>query len=350
MDNLIFEHGGNIYEIKRNYRRDVIDFSANINPLGFPPKIKSRLCKNLQYILHYPDIKAESLIKRIAKYWSIKEENILVGNGSVDLLYFLIYTFKPRKVCIPFPTFSEYERAARCIEAKINFLKLQEDKDFKFQGLKSMDAEVLFLCNPNNPTGNLILEEEDFIERLPVELVIIDEAFMDFLPDEKKYTLIWKAQKSKKIIVLRTFTKFFALAGLRLGYLVAQKDTIGELKKRQVPWCVNSFAQLLGESILDEKEYIEKTRQFIERERRFLFTELTEIRELKPYPSVTNFLLIKIEKKKLTSSLLKTKLIQEGILIRDCSNFRGLNNKFIRIAVRRHNENLKLIEALKKVV
>ncbi|OQX80633.1 MAG: threonine-phosphate decarboxylase [Candidatus Omnitrophica bacterium 4484_70.1] len=350
MGNLICEHGGNIYEVKRRYKREVIDFSANINPLGLPPKIKSRLWKNFQNILHYPDIKAESLIKRIAKYWPIKEENILVGNGSIDLLYLLIYTFKPRKVCIPFPTFSEYERTARCVEAKVNFLKLEEDKGFKFQGLKSMDAEVLFLCNPNNPTGNLIFEEREFIEKLPIELVIIDEAFMDFLPDEKKYTLIWKAQKSKKIIVLRTFTKFFALAGLRLGYLVAQKDTIDELKKRQVPWCVNSFAQLAGESILDEKEYIEKTRQFIERERRFLFTELTKIEGLKPYPSVTNFLLVKIEKKKLTSSLLKRKLIQEGILIRDCSNFRGLNNKFIRTAVRRHRENLKLIEALKKVV
>ena len=349
MGNLVFEHGGNIYEVKRRYKREVIDFSANINPLGLPKKVKTRLWKNLQYILHYPDIKAESLIKRIAKYWSIKEENILVGNGSVDLLYLLIYTFKPRKVCILFPTFSEYERASRCVEAEVNFLKLQEDKGFKFQGLKSTNAEVLFLCNPNNPTGNLIFEDRDFIEKLPIELVIIDEAFMDFLPDEKKYTLIWKAQKSK-IVVLRTFTKFFALPGLRLGYLVAQKDTIDKLKKKQVPWCVNSFAQLLGASILDEEGYIEKTRQFIERERSFLFTELTKIRELKPYPSVANFLLIKIEKKKLTSSLLKRKLIQEGILIRDCSNFRGLNNKFIRIAVRRHTENLKLIEALKKTV
>jgi len=350
MDNLIFEHGGNIYEIKRRYKREIIDFSANINPLGLPQRIKSKLCKNLQYILHYPDIKAESLMDKVAKYWSSKKENILVGNGSTDLLYLLIHTYKPKKVCIPCPTFSEYERASRCMGAKVDFLKLQEDKNFKFQSLRSAKVEALFLCNPNNPTGNLIFEDRDFIEKLPIGLIIIDEAFMDFLPDEKKYTLIWKAQENKKIIVLRTFTKFFALPGLRLGYLVAHKDIIDKLKRRQVPWCVNSFAQLAGELILDEKEYIEKTRQFIERERRFLFTELTKIRELKPYPSVTNFLLVKIKKKKLTSSLLKTRLIQEGILIRDCKNFRELNNKFIRIAVCRHNENLKLIEALKNTV
>jgi len=193
MANLIFEHGGNIYEVKRRYKREIIDFSANINPLGLPQRIKSKLCKNFQYILHYPDMKTESLVGKTAKYRSLKKENILVGNGSTDLVYLLIYTFRPKKVYIPCPTFSEYERASRCVGAEVGFFKLREAKNFRFQGLKSTKAEVLFLCNPNNPTGNLIFEDRDFVEKLPIELIVIDEVFMDFLPDEQKHTLIWEA-------------------------------------------------------------------------------------------------------------------------------------------------------------
>ena len=173
---------------------------------------------------------------------------------------------------------------------------------------------------------------------------------MDFLPDEKNHTLIWKAVGNRNIVVLRTFTKFFALPGLRIGYLVAHKDVIQILKECQVPWSVNALAQVAAEAILNDKRYIKETRALIEKEREFLFNEICKIKELYPYPSVTNFLLIKIKNRNLNSSLLTKRLIQKSILIRDCSNFRDLNNKFIRIAVRSHKENIKLIDVLKEII
>lgn len=314
------EHGGNIYK----FGKDIIDFSASINPLGLSKGIKKALRDNLDKIIHYPDPDSNDLVKSIARYWKIKEENILPGNGSSELIYLIIHTFRPRKVFIPFPTFSEYEKAARAIKY-----------------VRGRSLHISFICNPNNPTGDLVKVPEF------KGLRIIDETFMDFLPDEDKYTMIWRATKSRKIIVLRTFTKFFAIPGLRLGYLAGHKDMIMMLKQHLPPWNINSLAQIAG-VVLKDKKYIEKTREVVQRERRFLFERISRISTLKPYPSVTNFILVKTDG--LSSKTLKKKLIQKGILIRDCSNFRGLDNRYFRIAVRSHKENKKLIDALESIL
>jgi threonine-phosphate decarboxylase len=345
------EHGGNIYKVKREFRKDIIDFSASINPLGVPSSVKKAIYKNFNTVLYYPDPEARNITQKIAQYWRIKEENILVGNGSIELIYLIMYAFKPKTTVVAVPTFSEYESAARCIKSKIRFIRLKEKDNYKLEDSKISKADILFLCNPNNPTGNLILNGSQIIGKLPGKLIVVDEAFMDFLPDEKCRTLIWEAKESKNIVVLRTFTKFFALPGLRIGYLIAHKDVIRTLRQYQIPWSVNVFAQVAARIMLHNKSYINKTRLLIEKERGFLFNEITKIKGLNPpYPSVTNFLLIKIENKNLTSSLLVKRLIHKGILIRDCANFRGLNNRFIRIAVRSHKENLKLLEALGEVI
>ncbi len=350
MDNLRFSHGGNLYEIKRKYKKEVIDFSANINPLGLPQSVKRTIYKNFDKILHYPDSKASNITPKIAKYWGINKQNILVSNGSTELIYLIMSCFKPKTTLIPAPTFSEYERAAKSIESKIRFLKLKEKNGFRFSAQGQSKADILFLCNPNNPTGNLLLQEQKTIEKLPNKLLIIDEAFMDFLPNQKDYSLIWRAVKNRKIVVLRTFTKFFALPGLRIGYLIAHKEVINKLKRYQLPWSTNSLAQIAAETILNDEEYINKTYKLIEKERRFLSRQIAKIDGLKPYSSVTNFLLIKIELADMSSKSLKELLIKKGILIRDCSNFRNLNEKYIRVAVRTHKENNKLINVLKEVL
>jgi len=350
MGNLNFLHGGNIYEIKRNFKKEIIDFSANINPLGLPYSLKKYLYKNMKSIEHYPDYEAKSLIKKISKYWKVKEENILLGNGSVELIYLIVNTFKPKTTVIPVPTFSEYERATKAINSKIKFLKLKENENFKLNLSIFPKIDMFFICNPNNPTGNLIIDRFETIRRISCKLFVIDEAFMDFLPDEDIHTAIWEAIKGKNIIVLRTFTKFFSLPGLRIGYLISHKDIIDKLKKNLPPWNINSLAQLAAEFILNKKEYIKKAHKIIKEERDFLFKELSKIEGLKVYPSVTNFILIKIEKPGLFSYSLKKLLIPKGFLIRDCSNFRNLNNKYIRIAVRSNGENSKFITALKEVL
>lgn len=349
MHNLAFAHGGNIYEVKRRYGKDVIDFSANINPLGLPPQAKKTIYKNFSRILHYPDPEAKDITRKIAQYWGIKEENVLVGNGSIELIYLIMNTFKPKTTLIPIPTFSEYERAARCITSEISFIRLKEDENFQLPELNSRCTDVLFLCNPNNPTGNLIIKNFAAIKSLSARLIIIDEAFMDFLADEKEHTLINEACQNKRIIVLRSFTKFFAFAGLRIGYLVAQRDIIRKLQQFQIPWSVNTFAQLAARAILEDKKFMIKSRETVAKERDFLFNEIKKIGRLTPYHSVANFILIKIAKGSIMANSLKTRLLSKGILIRDCSNFRNLSHRFIRAAVRKRKENKELVNALREI-
>jgi threonine-phosphate decarboxylase len=302
MADLAFSHGGNIYDAKGKCGEEVIDFSANINPLGLPSEVRKTLRKNLDRILHYPDPEAKELTRKIAKYWGIKSENILPGNGSVELIYVIMSAYKPETVLIPAPTFSEYERAARSVRSKVRFLKLKEKENFGLDLSQTAGADVLFLCNPNNPTGNLLhprLSPPTWRGRIKEGgMVIIDEAFMDFLPDEKNHTLIWKAVGNRNIVVLRTFTKF----------------------------------------------------TLIEKERSFLSAELAKIGGLRPYSSVANFLLIKIETAGISSKFLTEELLKKGILIRDCSNFRNLDDRYVRVAVRSHKENVQMLTALREVL
>lgn len=258
--------------------------------------------------------------------------------------------YKPKSVFIPVPSFSEYERAARNAGSKICFLKLKEKNGFKISANSLRRCDVVFIANPNNPTANFIIENFEEIEKAALRLIIVDEAFIDFLAEHKKYSTVQRAVKNKKIIVLRTLTKFFAMPGLRIGYIVGQKTVIQKLKKHQTPWNVNSFAQIAAENILDNNDYIRETRELIQKERTFLYNAIRKIDGLKPYPSIVNFILIKIGKKDITSRNLREHLMEKGILIRDCVNFRGLDNSYVRVAVRSRKENIKLLNALRKIL
>lgn len=350
MADLVFTHGGNIHQMERRYQRKFLDFSANINPLGIPARIKSLLKRQLKDLVHYPDSEASCLVTALARYWNVKEENVLVGNGSTELVYLILNAFRPAEVTLPVPSFSEYERAARISGSRISFIRMLKNKGFDLDFDRVKNCDMLFVCNPNNPTGNLVLAGRTGSGNIQARRIIIDEAFMDFVPAEKKYTFIPQAVCSKKIIVLRTLTKFFALPGLRVGYLIAHRDIIQFLKKYQLPWSVNLLAQLAGEQCLSEDLFIQRSKLFIAAERIFLSQGLGRITGLKPYPSIANFLLVKIEGQHLTSARLKERLLKKGILIRNCANFRGLDERFIRVAVRTREENLRLVRALEECV
>jgi len=296
---------------------------------------------------HYPDPEAKDLTKQIARYWGISEENILVGNGSIELIYLIAAAFRPKTTLIMSPDFSEYERAVKTAGSQIHSLKLAEEEGFWFDLSRAKASDIFFFSNPHNPTGNIIVSGRDKIEHLSPGVVVVDEAFMDFVDHEEEYTMIRKTSKHKKIIVLRTFTKFFAVPGLRVGYLVAHKDIIRMLKQYQAPWNVNSLAQIAAGKILNDTAYMNKTRYFIKKERNFLFGELAKIDGLRPFLSEVNFILVKIEKKGLTSHRLSERLLQRGLLIRGCSNFHNLSGRFIRVAVRKRSENVQLIESLR---
>lgn len=349
MHSLIFTHGGNIYEAARQTRKKVLDFSASINPLGLPERIKKVMRDNFDSILHYPDPEAKDLIKAIARHWNIGEENILPGNGSMELIHLIVWALKPKTALIPAPDFSGYECALTAAKSRVSFLKLAEDDGFRLDLSLVKPSDIFFFSNPHNPSGSIMVKGADKIENLPNKTVVVDEAFMDFVNDENEYTMIRRAVKDKKIIVLRTFTKFFSMPGLRAGYLVAHKDVIRLLKAHQAPWSVNVLAQITAESMLGDKAYIDSTRFFIGRERRFLSDSLGDIEGLRPLPSAANFILLKIEKKGITSGYVAEEMLNRGILVRDCGNFRNLRSQYIRVAVKKREENMRLISAFKDI-
>ena len=356
-------HGGNIQEICSRYGLEpggLLDFSANINPLGYPPALSKTLREGLSSILHYPDINCTRLRRAIAQKTRHKEEEILIGNGSTELMYLIPRAFRPQEGLVFEPTYSEYGRALRLAGANVEKLVSTGDTSFRpdlqsTPGRLSESAsggQMIFLCNPNNPTGNLIKKEEIFAlaEGLPQCLTVVDEAFMDFVDEPHKYTVLPEAGRVKNLIVLRSMTKFFGYPGLRLGYMVAHREVISQAEGHKEPWTVNALAQLAGEAALRDEDFIFRSREYVASEKSFLYGELSSLGGINPIPPTVNFITSKITLEGLTSAGLKEMLIRKGLLIRDCSNFPGLDDKYFRVAVRRREENLLLLQALGAVL
>ena len=351
-------HGGNIIEVSRKYnirKNKIIDFSSNINPLGFPEGVQNLLKRGVNEIISYPDSDSTELKEEIARWLGINENNILAGNGSTELIYLIARVLKPKCALIPVPTFNEYERSLNCVSSELRYLPLKEKKHFRFDisDIFSLlpQIDILYLCNPNNPTGVLYRKNEiisliEGAEKRGV-LVVIDEAFMDFTDNE---TVIGEITRRENLIVIKSLTKFFGIPGLRLGYLVSNSKMVDKISYYKEPWTVNVVAQKAGVVCLKDGNFRLKTKRFIDRERKYMLDKLSRLKGLKPYLSPTNYLLIKIVKTGLSSGKLYEMMAREGFLIRDCSSFRGMGNKFIRVAVKRRKQNDLLIENLKRTM
>lgn len=353
-------HGGNIREITRRYKlsgKDVIDFSASINPLGFPQRLNKIISGNLNTIPHYPDPDCVLVKEALSQYLGVRQNKLLIGNGSIELIYLITLALKPKKVLVPLPSFSEYERASLIGGARPLFLKTTEKNGFEIDVKKVSknlrNIGLVFICNPNNPTGFLF--QKDAVMALAQEcekrgvLLVIDEVFMDFVEEEKQSSLLKFAAKSRHIMVLQSLTKFFAISGLRLGYLVGPEELIERISLYQPPWSVNSFAQLAGVGLLKDSAFIRESRQYVFKERETLFQNLSLIKYIKPYPASANFIFCRILEGAISSKALCDYCGRKGIILRDCSNFRGLDNSFIRVAVRKKEENTRLIKVLKEL-
>ena len=354
-------HGGNLTSASLLYKIKIdrfIDFSANINPLGMSPEVKNALLKSIDFVPYYPEPYCERLKTEIANYLGINKENILVGNGSCDLIYLTVRSFKPKNVLIPVPTFSEYEYAVKINGGRCHFLRLSKNNKFLWEPESIVEhlngIDMIFICNPNNPTGSLIAKEAllsivTICKKNNVKIVI-DEAFIDFVENHESFSMVRDATFIENLIVLRSLTKFFGLAGLRVGYLTGKSQLIKKIALQQIPWAVNALGQIAAKEALKDKKFIKETRNYIQQERRYLWNKLKAIEGIEPYPATANFILCHLSKEDMNSSFITEKLGYQGILIRDCKNFRGLNNKFIRIAVKKREENLKLISALNKIL
>lgn len=346
-------HGGNVEEISRLHNIDedkIIDFSANINPLGISNEVKKEMINALDKIERYPDITYYELKKSLEEYESVDINNIVLGNGAAEVIFNITRALKPKNALIPAPTFSEYEDALNAVDCTVNHYRLnnyfQLDSGF-INEIKS-GIDIIFICNPNNPTG-VLTSKEYIIEVIKKSkevnaTVVVDESFLDFIEEKEEYSVIELTKEFDNLIVVKSLTKFFAFPGIRVGYgITSNMNYIDNINKIAVPWSINTVAAFGAKVALNQKEYIKESIQYVKEENEFLFNGLNEFKDLKVYKGSVNFIFFKVNKE----IDLKMELIKQGVLIRSCDNYIGLESGYYRVAVRTREENIKLLDVLR---
>ena len=345
-----FEHGGNIHKASRDVAENcekILDFSANINPLGPPEWLRPLLAKELDQIFHYPDPENRKLLAAISAHQKIDPQCVIAGNGTTELLYAIMKSIPAKRVVVPVPSYVDYVRAAEIAKREVAFFKLHERDDFCLDIGKLSEmllpGDLVVIATPNNPTGKLPIRKQllNLVEANSDVAFLFDEAFLDFIDGYQSLSCI-----AENVITINSMTKFYAVPGLRLGYATMSKAFVELLKSQLPPWTVNTFAQAVGERAVQDKDYQKASIEECALLRRELTTLLSEIPELQVFSSTVNYLLIKLLKS--DSSTLRTHCEKNGILIRPCDNYRGLeeSEKFFRVAVRTKPENQRLVETL----
>lgn len=352
-------HGGNREKIAKDLGKDeseLIDFSANINPLGISDVVLQAIKDATSKIVDYPNPNYPNLKQAIAKQFNVRMDDVFVGNGAVQLIFDVTSSLNLQNALVLSPTFGEYERAFNRLNMKVDHFVLSQDDDFKVDvdrlilKLKENSAiDLVCICNPNNPTGQVVPNNQmvklaNFCSKHNIWLVI-DEAFMD-LTTESDESFLRSLTEPLPVIVLRSATKFFAIPGLRLGFAITKNAEMkARMIEQQEPWSVNTFADAVGTVMYTDKDYINKTQKWFRKENDYLGAELRKIPQIHVFPSSTNYFLIKAN-----SNQLREKLWGENIMIRSCKDYLGLDDSYFRIAVKSHQNNVSLIEKLKKVI
>ena len=379
-------HGGNIYKVFREKNiKEILDYSSNINPYGIPESLKKRITENLEVLERYPDPDYVELRQKLANLNKVNLSDIILGNGATEIIFLFMKVINPKKILIVSPTFGEYERAVKATEIsgdtvslsssngdnknienkkiEIEYFELKESDDFKLNigNLKNElenKYDLLIICNPNNPTGKFLklAQTEEILKECNKydTKLFIDEAFIEFLADGMKESIINTEENKKNLFVTRAFTKFFAIPGLRLGNgMYFDKELEKKIPEKKEPWSVNNFAEMAGSTVLDDAEYIEKTLKWIAEEKKYMYEKLNEISGMKVYETEVNFITGKIDEKLFSEGLnvkiLREKMLEQGILIRDASNFKFLDERFFRLAIKDRASNERVIEAMKEI-
>jgi len=339
-----YEHGGQIYN--SDGKADVwLDFSANINPFGLSEKILQVLTENLRGVTNYPDPNALELKRSISQRYGVDDKNLVVLNGAAEFFYLYLNVLRPKRVIIPVPSFSEYERAAHAAFCNVKYFFTIAEENFainieKLRAEIKNPSDVVIIGRPNNPTGNLITVEE-ILRLAEVANVLIDESFIDFLEIESARRII-----SEKISVVQSLTKIFAIPGLRLGFAVVEKNLAARLNLSKDVWNVNFLAQKVGVAALADEDFLIKTCAWLKIEQKFFVERLKNLRGVEIFPPTVNFILFKHE----NAQKILSNLRQRKILIRSCANFAGLNEFYLRSAIRSREENILLLNELEKII
>ena len=338
-------HGGDIY---RNQIR--LDFSVNTNPLGMPDPVKEALHQAVEEAENYPDIRAQALSAAVTEQLQVRKEQLVFGNGASELFHAVLHAIKPSKILIPVPSFLGYEEAAKAIDCEVIFYEMKKGENFcltdRILDVLDENISLVFLANPNNPVGNLVEPELIFqiaekCRQCDITLVL-DECFMELTGKEQTYSFLKRLDEFPNVVVIRAFTKLYAIPGVRLGYLVCEQNLAEKIRLQLPEWNLSVFAQRAGVAAIKEQEYIARAVVCIQTQRQFLLEEL-QAAGCSVFDSDADYLLFYSEMP------LYELFLQRGILIRDCSNFRGLQRGYYRIAVKSEEQNRMFAEVLREI-
>ena len=370
-------HGGNIFQFAHEQRiepYEVIDFSANINPLGPSQRGLDALNNQLRYISHYPDATNDDVLNAIADTYGMDKNQIIVGNGAAELLYAICRLPGYTGAFVPAPGFSEYKEAleASNIPVRDIFYRPREDDNGKpyfevpYLALETFAAElkgqdgriIVFLGNPNNPDGTLL--DKDHIRTVASmlkdanSLLVIDESFIDFVGNDplqdNEHSMRSLVNEFDNIIVVHSFTKFYAVPGLRIGAAFANETLITQLQQYIPSWSVNTLAQAYTKAALNDVDYIKRTKQELNEERAFMYNALDDIEGITVYPPLANFMLFQVNQKGITANYINEELKKYNMIVRNCDSYVGLTNHWVRIAIKDHETNIKLVDKLTNIL
>ena len=343
----IHKHGGDIYRHK-----NVLDFSSNCNPYGTPEGVKKAGAAAMELVCHYPDVECLGLRRALAEAEGVPIKSIICGNGAADLIFGLALALKPGIALLPAPTFAEYEQALRAWGCETEYYFLSEEEGFcpgeGFLDHIGKDTDMVFFCNPNNPTG--VAVEPEYLKKLAHRcretetFLVLDECFEDFLEEPQKYSMKRYLKEYPQMFLLKAFTKKYAMAGIRLGYgFCGNPQILEKMKEVMQPWNVSVVAQEAGMAALKEETYVKESMKKIRKEREILLEGMKKLGFF-TFASEANYIFFKGPED------LQEKCLEKGIYIRDCSNYRGLRNGYYRVAVRTGEENEELLKVFKQIL
>ncbi|PKM93399.1 MAG: threonine-phosphate decarboxylase [Firmicutes bacterium HGW-Firmicutes-1] len=356
-------HGSDLEKIEAAYgikKETIINFSSNVNPLGLSESIKTYLPQKIELIASYPDRNYLSLRCAIGNYIHMDSENIIVGNGSTELISLCIKAISPKKSLIIGPTYSEYEREVGLCGGSSAYYPLQEKNEFEIDIMHlknslTTDLDLLVICNPNNPTSTAIttsVMKEILIDCKKKNIfVLIDETYVEFVHDVNNVSAVQLVHDHDNVMVIRGVSKFFAAPGLRLGYAVcSSRSHILNIERQKNPWTINALAAFAGELMLMDKEYILKTHQHIADERKKIVTTLSKWDFVKFIDPVANFVLVKILNESFNASKLFNALLERKLMIRDASSFPFLDEQYFRFCFLHSAQNDLLLKSIEEIL
>lgn len=353
------KHGANLFDLANELcidKREIRDFSSNINPFGASKKAKKALCDNVDMASIYPDPEYKELKMAIGSYCDCKQKNIVLGSGATELISSFIDIVNPKRALLLSPAYSEYKKELSKINCDVVEYFAKKERDFKIDVDSIIDEinngnyNLVIICNPNNPTGFAFNKEE--IKKVLKEtntFIMVDETYIEFT-DTKNYSSTSLVDEFPKLFVIRGTSKFFSTPGIRLGYgLISDYKVKEEINRILDIWNINIFATIMGEEMFRDKEYIEFTIEHMRKGREYLYNNLKEIKDIKAYESMGNFILCEILKENYSAEDLYNELLRKGMIIRNCESFEGLSKQFFRVCVLKDEDNIKLIENIKNI-